>query len=144
VTERAVMSVRTSLWEGFFWKRWLVAVALSTLPALASFALGHGLFGLVLFALGVLPWPSKVSIDARGVQLRWLFLREHCEPERLERIQLSPGGAHRARGRPRALVIERCGQRPWVVFASEQALNELSRAAYGAGFDVDQAGAESP
>jgi hypothetical protein len=121
-----------------------VAGALATLPALASFSLGHGLLGLVLFALGAFSWRPKVGIGARGVEIRWLFLRERCKPGELQAILLSTDAARWTCGRRRVLVIERRGRGPWVVFAPERVLNDLAQAACGLGLGVAQACAESP
>jgi hypothetical protein len=129
VSSAALSWVKIGWREPLFWRRFVVNVLLACVPAAACFAIGWGVPGLVLFAVGAWPWPVQVSVGRDGVRLRWLFLRESWPAESIMGLRVQTDPRRWAWPRRKVLIIERRNHRASFVFGPEEMLSRLAAAA---------------
>lgn len=129
MTEQPVGWVRLGWREPFVWRRLAVGLALSLLPAAACLALRAGVLALVALAIGSFPHPFRVSVNDRGVTLRWLFVRHTLPAEELLRASLVKDARRWAWPRAKVLVLERRAKPRVCLFGHEAVLKRLAHAA---------------
>jgi len=129
VSAPALSWVKIGWREPFFWRRLVVNGLLAWAPTAACFAIGWGVPGLVLFVVGVWPWPVRITVDGDGVALRWLFLHERWPVESIARLSVQTDPRRWAWPRRKVLIIERREHRALFVFGPEEVLSRLAAAA---------------
>jgi hypothetical protein len=127
VTEAVVGWVRLGWREPFVWRRLIVGLALSVLPAAACLALRAGVLALLAIAVGSFPWPVRVSVSDRGVTLRWLFIRQTLPADELVRASVVKDARRWAWPRHQVLLLERRNKPHVLVFGREAVLMQLAK-----------------
>ncbi len=113
--------------EPFIWKRFALGFALAAIPAIACLAQGWGIAALLLMAIGASPIPPRVSVSARGVACRWLFVEQLVPLSHLTSARLEPDPRRGALSRPTVLSLGRHGKPPLHIHGPPAVLHQLEQ-----------------
>lgn len=82
--------VRFSWNEPYIWKRFALGFTLTALPAIACFAQGWGIAGLLFLTVGAWPFPPRVSVSSSGMVCRWLLVEQRVPLSHITHARLEP------------------------------------------------------
>jgi hypothetical protein len=100
------------------------------LPALAlCLALGQGVLGLALMALGFWPFPFRASVERDGISVAWLHVSERIRWDEILAVELAEDRRRTVIGkRALALFVERRDKPPVTLRGRATALSDLAAA----------------
>jgi hypothetical protein len=122
------MSNVYAVWVGFgwtapfLWKRFATMLALGVAPAAACVAMGYGVPGLLVMALGLWPFPWRLTISPRGLTCRWLFVRELIPFTQIATARLIKDPRRFTMFRRHVLALSRPTGRELLIFGKEATL----------------------
>lgn len=117
--------VRFSWNEPYVWKRFALGFTFAALPAIACFAQGWGLAGLLILSVGAWPIPPRVSVSSSGMVCRWLFVEQRVPLSHITDARLEPDPRRGAFPRSTVLSLGRHAKPPLLIFAPRTILQRL-------------------
>jgi len=119
--------VRFPWHEPFIWKRFALGFTLPALPAIACFTQGWGIAGLLVMAIGGWPISPRVSVNAKGLLCRWLFVEQRVPLSDMTHVRLEPDPRRGALVRRTVLSLGRHGRRELLISAPLGTLQRIER-----------------